>query len=73
MSKQAVSITLDTNVIEKIDSLALGSDRPRSWLIAQAIDSYLLDLDDAEEALRRSRDANDPMISEDEMRKLLSV
>jgi len=73
MSKQAVSITLDTTVIEKIDLLATTSDRPRSWLIAQAIDSYLLDLEDAEEAIKRSRDPDDAVISEDELRKTLGL
>lgn len=38
---QAVSVRLDNEKVDKLERLAEVTDRPRSWHIEQALDSYL--------------------------------
>ena len=40
-SSQAVSFRLASEKLEKLERLAKATDRPRSWHIEQALDSYL--------------------------------
>ncbi len=40
-SSQAISFRLATEKLERLEQLAEVTDRPRSWHIEQALDSYL--------------------------------
>lgn len=40
-STQAISFRLDARKLAKLEQLADATDRPRSWHIEQALDSYL--------------------------------
>ena len=57
MAKQAVSATIDNDLLEKLDRLAAEADRQRSWLIDQAIRLYLEELEDLKIAKERLNEA----------------
>jgi len=56
MEKQNISITLDSNLLDRLDELSDISERNRSWLIRQAVQSYLEELEDLKEAKKRLHD-----------------
>ena len=41
MAAKATSIRIDEKKLRRLDRLAQAMDRPRSWVVGQAIDSYL--------------------------------
>jgi predicted transcriptional regulator len=41
MARRTASIRVDDEKLDRLDKLAEAVDRPRSWLINQAIDRYL--------------------------------
>jgi predicted transcriptional regulator len=41
MSKQTVSLRLDSDKVEALDTLGHAMDRDRTYLIAEAVDAYL--------------------------------
>lgn len=41
MSLKAVSVRLDEETLERVGQMADAMDRPRAWLMAQAIKSYV--------------------------------
>jgi predicted transcriptional regulator len=41
MGRRTASIRVDEEKLDRLDKLAESIDRPRSWLINQAIDRYL--------------------------------
>jgi predicted transcriptional regulator len=41
MTRRTASIRVDDEKLDRLDKLAEAVDRPRSWLINQAIDRYL--------------------------------
>lgn len=41
MSLRAVSVRLDDETLERVSQMADAMDRPRAWLMAQAIKSYV--------------------------------
>lgn len=58
MGQQNVSITLDEDLLKQIEALARETERNRSWLIRQAIQVYLEELEDlklAKERLQEDR------------------
>ena len=72
MSK-AVSIRLPDDLAEQLDSIARDAERPRSFIIQKAIESYLEEYADLQVALDRMRDKSDAIISGDELRKSLDL
>ncbi len=72
MSK-AVSIRLPDDIAEQLDSIAKDAERPRSFIIQKAIESYLEEYADLQVALDRMRDRSDAIISGDELRKSLDL
>ncbi len=73
MAKSAISITLEADLVKQIDLLAAEADRPRSWLLSQAVVSYLQDQEDLVEALTRANDAKDKTISSAQLRTSLGL
>lgn len=53
MSKQNVSITLDSDILDRLDELTEETERKRSWLISKAIEVYLEELADLKVAKER--------------------
>lgn len=41
MSLKAVSVRLDDETLERVSQMADAMDRPRAWLMAQAIKTYV--------------------------------
>lgn len=70
MSKQNVSITLDGATLDSLNALADETERNRSWLIEQAIQAYMEELEDLKEAKKR---LNDERLSPSKIRKALRV
>ena len=70
MSKQNISATIDTDLLEKLNELAELTERKRSWLIAKAIECYLEELEDLRIAKERLHDTR---LTPAELRKELSA
>ncbi len=69
----AISIRIPEELAEELEGIAKETDRPRSYIIQKAIESYVEDLADLQIALDRLRDKNDPIITNAEMRKSLGL
>jgi len=69
----SVSVRISNDLVKRLDDLAKETERSRSFLIQKALEAYLDELADLQIALDRLRDATDPIISIDEMRKELDV
>ena len=69
----AVSIRLPDGLAKQLEGVAKETDRPRSYIIQKAIESYLEDYADLQIAIDRLRDKTDPIVSSAEMRKSLGL
>ena len=69
----AISIRLPKDLAEQLDSIAKETERPRSYIIQKAIESYIEDYADLQVALDRLHDKTDPVISGKELRKSLGL
>ena len=69
----AISVRLPDAVARKLDSVARASERPRSFIVQKAIESYLEECADLQVALDRLRDPSDAVVSGAEMRKTLGL
>jgi RHH-type rel operon transcriptional repressor/antitoxin RelB len=69
----SVSVRISNDLVKRLDDLAKETERSRSFLIQKALEAYIDELADFQIALDRLRDATDPIISIDEMRKELDV
>ncbi|HEY4662505.1 MAG TPA: ribbon-helix-helix domain-containing protein [Candidatus Humimicrobiaceae bacterium] len=66
--KKNISFSLDEELIKKIDEISRVSERTKSWLVKNAIENYLEEIEDVEIAYRRSQDSEDSFISEQELK-----
>ena len=69
----AISVRLPKNLASQLDSIAKETERPRSFIIQKALESYIEDFADLQIALDRLRDKRDEVISSKEMRKYLDL
>ncbi len=69
----AISVRLPDDLAKQLDGIASDTDRPRSYIIQKALESYLQEQADLQIALDRLRDPTDPVISSKEMRKRLGL
>lgn len=65
------ALRLPDTLNHKIDRVAKQIQRSKSYVIRQAVEEYLNDVNDYETALGRLHDKNDKIISSKEMRKLV--
>ena len=72
MSK-AISIRIPDELADQLEGVAKETDRPRSYIIQKALESYLEDIADLQIALERLRDKSDPIITGADMRKSLGL
>jgi len=70
MSKSA-SVRLSDRTARALDRLAKLTDRPKTYFIEKALESYLAEYADYQVALDRLRDKDDPVISSSELKKRL--
>ena len=70
MSKaKSASVRLSDRTARALDRLARLTDRPKTYFIEKALESYLAEYADYQVALDRLRDKDDPLISSSELKK----
>jgi len=69
----AVSIRLPNMIAKELNHIAEETERPRSFHVQKALESYIEDFADVQIALDRLRDQKDPVVSSREMRKSLDL
>jgi RHH-type rel operon transcriptional repressor/antitoxin RelB len=69
----AVSIRIPDVLAKQLEGVAKETERPRSFIIQKAIESYLEDYADLQIAIDRLRDNKDNIISSQELRKNLGL
>ncbi|MBI4124756.1 MAG: ribbon-helix-helix protein, CopG family [Deltaproteobacteria bacterium] len=70
MSQQNVSITLDAELLKRLDALSEETERNRSWMIRQAVQVYLDELEDLKIARQRLQDKR---LTPSQLRKAIGV
>ena len=68
-----VSLRIPDDPAEKLADIARETERPKSFIIQKAIESYIDDIADLQVALDRLQDKTDKVISSDEMKKALGI
>ena len=69
----AISVRLPKDLADRLDVIAKETERPRSFIIQKALESYIEDFADLQIALDRLHDKGDTMISGKELRKSLGL
>ena len=72
MSK-AISIRLDEHVLKELEVLSKATERSRTFLINEAIMTYIAEYGDYRIALDRLLDKDDELISGSELRRRLGI
>ena len=68
-----ISIRIPDELASELDSVARETDRPRSYIVQKALESYIEDYADLQIALDRLHDGTDETISGKELRKKLGL
>ena len=71
--KATVSIRLPDELTKNLDEIAKETERPRSFHIQKAIETYIEDFADLRIAIDRLRNPKDEVISSKELRKSLGL
>ncbi len=69
----SISVRLSEEVARALEELAKVTERPKTFLIRKALESYLGEYADFQIALDRLRDKDDAVISRAELRKRLGI
>jgi len=69
----AISVRLPKELADQLDSIANETERPRSYIIQKALESYIEDYADLQIALDRLHNKTDPIISGRELKKSLGL
>lgn len=69
----ALSVRLPDQLAKELNKVAKSTERPKSFLVQKALESYLHDQADLQVALDRLRDTSDPVLSMEEMRKEIGL
>ena len=69
----AVSVRLPDVLTRELDHIADETERPRSFHIQKALESYIEDFADVQIALDRLRDQKDRVVSSRDLRKSLGL
>ncbi|MCZ6481564.1 MAG: ribbon-helix-helix protein, CopG family [candidate division NC10 bacterium] len=69
----SISVRLPEEVARALEELAKVTERPKTFLIRKALESYLGEYADFQIALDRLRDKDDAVISRAELRKRLGI
>lgn len=72
MSKP-ISFRIDDSLAKRLDIVARETERPRSYIIQKALESYLENQSDLQVALDRLNDTTDEVVSGKELRKSLGL
>jgi RHH-type transcriptional regulator, rel operon repressor / antitoxin RelB len=69
----AISVRLPKHLADQLDGIAKETERPRSFIIQKALESYIEDFADLQIALDRLHDKSDAIISGKELRESLGL
>ncbi len=69
----SISVRLPEEVARALEELAKVTERPKTFLIRKALESYLGEYADFQIALDRLRDKDDAVISRTELRRRLGI
>ncbi len=69
----AISVRLPKYLADQLDGIAKETERPRSFIIQKALESYIEDFADLQIALDRLHDKSDTIISGKELRESLGL
>jgi RHH-type transcriptional regulator, rel operon repressor / antitoxin RelB len=69
----AISVRLPKALADQLKTIARETERPRSYIVQKALESYMEDYADLQIALDRLHDKTDPVISSKELRKSLGI
>lgn len=69
----AISIRLPEKLAKELDNLATATERSKTFLIREAIETYLKEYSDYRMALDRLLDKNDEIIESSELRRRLGL
>jgi RHH-type rel operon transcriptional repressor/antitoxin RelB len=69
----SISVRLPDEVAKALTELAKATERPKTFLIRKALESYLAEYADYQIALDRLRNKDDAVISGAELRKRLGL
>lgn len=69
----AISVRLPEVIANKLTSIAIETERSRSFVVQKAVETYLDDFADLQVALDRLRDNSDPVVSSSDMRNSLGL
>jgi len=68
-----ISVRIPDNLAVKLSEISLETERPKSFHVQKALESYLNELADLQVAFDRLHDTSDPVISLADMRKELEL
>ena len=68
----SVSVRLSDETAKALEKLSKQTERPKTYFIEKALESYLRDYADYQVALDRLRDKDDPVISSSELKRKLT-
>ena len=68
----SVSVRLSDSTAKALEKLSKQTDRPKTYFIEKALETYLAEYADYQVALDRLLDKDDPVISSAQLRKLLA-
>ena len=68
-----VSVRLPADLAKRLDGVAGETERPRSYIVQKALESYLEDYADLQIALDRLHDKADKVVSGKDLRKSLGL
>lgn len=69
----SLSVRISEPLARELDKVAKSTERSRSFHIQQALKSYLKEQADLQIALDRLQDSTDPVVSMEDMKKILDV
>lgn len=69
----AISIRISDELAQQLNNVSKETERPRSFIIQKALESYIEDYADLQVALDRLHDKTDPMITSRELKKSLGL
>ena len=69
----AMSLRLPNRLAHELEKLATTLERPKSYLVRKAVETYLAEYVDHQLALERLGDRDDAVISSHELRKQLGL
>jgi len=69
--KKNISLSLDKELIDRIDDVCKVSERTKSWFVKKAVENYFDEIEDVEIALQRFSDPKSEYISEKQLKESL--